>query len=77
MSIFLQPMFAIALRPFLTDFDLVSPPKHFGNSFGLLILALAFQSGEFGNLVRNSMIDAYLQVSVFVQLGQLYHLSLR
>ncbi len=36
--------------------------------FGLLILALAFQSGEFGNLVRNSMIDAYLQVSVFVGL---------
>jgi len=33
---------------------------------GLLILALAFQSGEFGNLIRNSMIDAYLQVSVFV-----------
>ena len=33
---------------------------------GLLILALAFQSGEFGNIIRNSMIDAYLQVSVFV-----------
>ncbi len=34
--------------------------------FGLLILALAFQSGEFGNIIRNSMIDAYIQVSVFV-----------
>ena len=33
---------------------------------GLLILALAFQSGEFGEVVRNSMTDAYLQVSVFV-----------
>jgi len=33
---------------------------------GLLILALAFQSGEFGNIIRNSMTDAYLQVSVFV-----------
>ncbi len=34
--------------------------------FGLLILALAFQSGQFGELIRNSMIDAYVQVSVFV-----------
>ncbi len=34
--------------------------------FGLFILALAFQSGEFGNIIRNSMIDAYIQVSVFV-----------
>ena len=34
--------------------------------FGLLILALAFQSGQFGELIRNSMIDAYIQVSVFV-----------
>ncbi len=34
--------------------------------FGLLILALAFQGGELGNTVRNSMIDAYIQVSVFV-----------
>ena len=34
--------------------------------FGLFILALAFQSGEFGNTIRNSMIDAYVQVSVFV-----------
>ena len=33
---------------------------------GLLILALAFQSGEFGNIIRNSITDAYLQVSVFV-----------
>ena len=34
--------------------------------FGLLILALAFQSGTFGETIRNSMIDAYVQVSVFV-----------
>ncbi len=34
--------------------------------FGLLILALAFQGGEFGNTIRSSMIDAYIQVSVFV-----------
>ncbi len=34
--------------------------------FGLFILSLAFQSGAFGHLVRKSMIDAYLQVSVFV-----------
>ena len=36
--------------------------------FGLLILALAFQTGEFGNVVRESMVDAYLAVSVFVGL---------
>ena len=34
--------------------------------FGLLILSLAFQGGEFGDIIRNSMIDAYIQVSVFV-----------
>ncbi|SVE40553.1 uncharacterized protein METZ01_LOCUS493407, partial [marine metagenome] len=34
--------------------------------FGLLVLALAFQSGEFGEIIRRSMTDAYLQVSVFV-----------
>ena len=34
--------------------------------FGLLILVLAFQSGEFGDIIRRSMTDAYLQVSVFV-----------
>ena len=34
--------------------------------FGLFILALAFQSGEFGDIIRRSMTDAYLQVSVFV-----------
>ncbi len=34
--------------------------------FGLLILALAFQGGEFGNIMRNAMTDAYVQVSVFV-----------
>jgi len=34
--------------------------------FGLLILTFAFQSGEFGEIIRSSMTDAYLQVSVFV-----------
>ena len=34
--------------------------------FGLLILTLAFQSGNFGSIVRQSMVDAYLAVSVFV-----------
>ncbi len=34
--------------------------------FGFLILSLAFQSGPFGEMVRQSMIDAYIQVSVFV-----------
>jgi len=34
--------------------------------FGLLILALAFQTGNFGNIIRQSMVDAYLAVSVFV-----------
>ncbi len=34
--------------------------------FGLLIIALAFQTGEFGNVIRESMVDAYLAVSVFV-----------
>ena len=34
--------------------------------FGLIILSLAFQGGEFGNTIRSSMIDAYVQVSVFV-----------
>ena len=34
--------------------------------FGLVILALAFQGGKFGEIIRSSMIDAYLQVSVFV-----------
>ena len=34
--------------------------------YGLLILTLAFQTGSFGEVVRKSMIDAYLQVSVFV-----------
>ena len=33
---------------------------------GFFILALAFQSGEFGETIRSSMTDAYLQVSVFV-----------
>jgi len=34
--------------------------------FGLLILAFAFQPGDLGNIIRQSMTDAYLQVSVFV-----------
>mgnify|MGYP001162200321 FL=1 len=34
--------------------------------FGLIILALGFQTGEFGNIIRESMVDAYLAVSVFV-----------
>lgn len=34
--------------------------------FGLLILALAFQTGNFGETIRASMVDAYIQVSVFV-----------
>ena len=34
--------------------------------FGLLILTLAFQTGNFGNIIRDSMVDAYLAVSVFV-----------
>jgi len=33
---------------------------------GFLILALAFQSGDFGDIIRKSIADAYLQVSVFV-----------
>ena len=34
--------------------------------FGLILLSLAFQPGDFGNIIRESMTDAYLQVSVFV-----------
>ncbi len=34
--------------------------------FGLLLLSLVFQGGEFGEVIRSSMIDAYVQVSVFV-----------
>ncbi len=33
---------------------------------GFLILAFAFQSNEFGNIVRDVLVEAYLQVSVFV-----------
>ena len=33
---------------------------------GIFILALAFQTGEFGEIIRSSMTDAYLQVSVFL-----------
>ena len=35
-------------------------------SLGFLILALAFQPTNFGEVVRNVLVDAYLQVSVFV-----------
>ena len=34
--------------------------------FGLLLLSLVFQGGEVGEVIRSSMIDAYIQVSVFV-----------
>ena len=34
--------------------------------FGLLILVLAFQTGDFGDVIRESMVNAYLAVSVFV-----------
>jgi len=34
--------------------------------FGLLLLSLVFQGGDFGEVIRSSMIDAYIQVSVFV-----------
>ena len=34
--------------------------------FGLLLLTLVLQGGEFGEVIRTSMVDAYIQVSVFV-----------
>ena len=34
--------------------------------FGLLLLSLVFQGGNFGEVIRSSIIDAYIQVSVFV-----------
>ncbi len=34
--------------------------------FGFLMLSFAFQSSEFGTIVRSVLIDAYTQVSVFV-----------
>ena len=33
---------------------------------GVIILAMAFQTNNFGEMVRNTLVDAYLQVSVFV-----------
>ena len=33
---------------------------------GIVILAMAFQANNFGELVRGTLVDAYLQVSVFV-----------
>ena len=33
---------------------------------GIAILAMAFQTNNFGAMVRNTLVDAYLQVSVFV-----------
>ena len=33
---------------------------------GIAILAMAFQANNFGELVRSTLVDAYLQVSVFV-----------
>ena len=44
--------------------------------FGLIILACAFQPGEFGNIIRQSMTDAYLQVSVFVGISLFVFLGL-
>jgi len=43
---------------------------------GLLILALAFQSGEFGDAIRSTMTDAYLQVSVFVGITLFFFIGL-
>ena len=34
--------------------------------FGIAILAMALQTNNFGEMVRNTLVDAYLQVSVFV-----------
>ena len=33
---------------------------------GIVILAMAFQTNSFGEMIRSSLVDAYLQVSVFV-----------
>ena len=33
---------------------------------GIAILAMAFQTNNFGEMVRGTLVDAYLQVSVFV-----------
>tara|TARA_B100000989_G_scaffold267823_1_gene222137 strand:- start:1511 stop:2674 length:1164 start_codon:yes stop_codon:yes gene_type:complete len=33
---------------------------------GMIILVMAFQTNSFGEMIRSSLIDAYLQVSVFV-----------
>ena len=33
---------------------------------GIAILAMALQTNNFGEMVRNTLVDAYLQVSVFV-----------
>ena len=44
---------------------------------GIFILALAFQSGEFGEIIRSSMTDAYLQVSVFVGFTSVYFYRIR
>ena len=45
--------------------------------FGFLILSFAFQSGSFGEMVRQSMIDAYIQVSVLLDLpNHIYRLRL-
>ena len=43
---------------------------------GFIILSLAFQTGELGHIVRNSLIDAYIQVSVFVGFTLFVFLSL-
>ena len=44
--------------------------------FGFIILFLTFQSGELGYIVRSSLVDAYIQVSVFVGFTLFVFLSL-
>ena len=43
---------------------------------GFFILSLAFQSTDFGVIVRSVLVDAYLQVSVFVGFTLLIFLGL-
>ena len=44
--------------------------------FGFIILFLTFQGGELGYIVRSSLVDAYIQVSVFVGFTLFVFLSL-
>ena len=43
---------------------------------GFLILSLAFQSSNLGDIVRSVLVDAYLQVSVLLVSHYLYSLDL-